>query len=113
MKTHEHSLSKPSHTPTPWRIYKEPMNPNPRLMAEASTLVAVISQGKAFAKETEANAAYIVKAVNAHEEMVKALKDVLFVLKGQAERGNFLDSSERDISLEGVVEQAIAKAEGK
>lgn len=60
-----------------------------------------------------AETAFTVRAVNCHEEMVKALKDVLFVLKGQAQAGNYFDSSERDISLEGVVEQAIAKAEGK
>lgn len=69
---------KPEHTPTPWRIYKELMNPNPRIMAEASTLVAVISHGVAFAKETDANAAFIVKAVNAHTQLLKL---AVFILK--------------------------------
>lgn len=96
---------KPSHTPTPWAL-NEPIKTE-IVSGYGSTDIGVAQNLR------EADAAFIVRAVNSHEELVKALKDVLFVLKGQAEHGNFLDSSERDISLEGVVEQAIAKAEGE
>lgn len=102
------------HTPTPWRIYKEPMNPNPRIMAEASTLVAVISQGKAFAKQTDTNAAFVVRACNAHEDLLGALKAIRARLDGDFDNPHLmkfgtLGNAEGDIGT--IASDAIAKAE--
>lgn len=56
----------------------------------------------------------IVRAVNAHEELVKALKLVdEFLANGTALHPGSLISDEGDISARDYIAQAIAKAEGK
>ncbi len=61
------------HTPLPWEISK-----NGNIIATvkkgADCLIAKISSPKT--PEKKANAAYIIKAVNAHDELLTAIKDV-------------------------------------
>ena len=63
------------HTPTPWEVKDH------SYIFANKKLVGRI-QGFTLSDETnEANAAYIVKAVNAHEGLVKAAKNALETLK--------------------------------
>jgi len=89
------------HTPTPWRLDKQ----NPSLLRDAKGLyVAKISE------ELPADAAFIVRAVNAHEALLKALKACVASLQRDTEDFGHevahINYAIRD------AEQAIARAEG-
>jgi len=65
-------LSKPQHTPTPWTVAKA--EPNPRCWH----LHGENWRGPYLASVArEANAAFIVRAVNAHEALVQAIEYTL------------------------------------
>ena len=59
------------HTPGPWSVTRDPMNPNPRVVA-GSKIVTVVSEGVAFAKETDGNARLIAAA----PELLEALREL-------------------------------------
>jgi len=66
------------HTPTPWD-----------LQTLRVSLVPVMIRVNGYIKETaEANAAFIVRAVNAHDELVKALRDMLAMVERHGVWGN-------------------------
>ena len=64
-------------TPGPWRVSMMPANPNPRIIGADNALILVVSEGAAFAKPTEANAAFIVRACNSHDELLQLVKDAI------------------------------------
>lgn len=63
---------KPQHTPTPWRLDKE----NPDLVRDEKDGFLVTKVTGANDLESHANAEFIVRAVNSHEEMLIALRSV-------------------------------------
>lgn len=73
-----------SHTPTPWR-----MGPalhegyHAAVMALSHTLIANFGDGSVGKAEHEANAAFIVRACNSHEAMLKQLKATQAMLVGR------------------------------
>jgi len=110
-------MSTPTHTPGPWvndeglhnmmefRIY----SPTGRVIARLQDFTTF----REDVEEAEANAAFIVRACNAHEELVKALETLL-------ERANGLDQSATHDGLSNCnaitkarIAIAKAKAEGK
>lgn len=60
------------HTPTPWTTE----NLNPFILGPDEKAVCQMTWGKRPMAEEKANAAFIVRAVNAHEELLEALKTV-------------------------------------
>jgi len=115
---------KPSHTPTRVTEKVESKNQNPYSLSDALTWIAVASNeidtnapgdfaytkvyrdsplagALSFVAEEKDN---IVRAVNAHEELVHCLKDALATLQGIGRGSN--EQRER-------YQRAIAKAEGR
>ena len=66
-----------THTPTPWKVWRDPGNPSPRITGADRCLVLSIGIGPHFAKPTEANAEFIVRACNSHEALVQAVRFAL------------------------------------
>ncbi len=87
------SKTEVTHTPTPWRL-------------QTNGGIADILEGdKWVAGGVEINrAARIVRAVNSHETLLSALKDLLHQIE---------TNGEREIFVVGQAIHAIAKAEGK
>jgi hypothetical protein len=67
---------KNQHTPTPWRTYEED---NLIVCFGEGDSICDCAPGSPFIKmpTAMANAAFIVKAVNSHEILIAALKDIL------------------------------------
>jgi len=98
------------HSKLPWKIVLAPLqivqedgadiiaNMNPELSAEMGTV-------RRQDAKAQANAALIVRAVNAHEEMLEAMKQCLAMLQENLEyhRG----------SCSELLTKAIARAEGR
>lgn len=108
-------FNKPHHTPTPWELgtgntreiwgYQDDENQNDVLIASCK------SNGLIKTDEERGNAAFIVRAVNAHEELLTAAKNVRNVLAGLV-TGD-LKSIKADSPALLALRNAIAKAEGK
>ena len=86
------------HTPTPWRI-------------EGGS---ILGQGVppsnwvlGLTTITKQDAAYIVRAVNVHEILLKALKEIIDVTNGKGE------TQDESLEIYELAKEAIAKAEGK
>ncbi len=94
----EKGIPTPQHTPTPWKANG--------LSIEDSNgdLIACLNTGDGIVRAHE-DAAFIVRAVNAHDELLQALKDCVGELQFHAES---LPDGEIERAL-----KAIAKAEGK
>jgi len=95
-----------NHTPTPWHLGEQtpwyiytPGIPTHRIAETCTT-----PDGSLLAKEAKANAAFIVRAVNAHEALLAIAKELL-------EDRLSLNADNPDLTTR--AEQAIAKAEGK
>jgi len=78
----------PKHTPTPWKVMNGTMSllgDSVRPIQGADNLVLGFVSDKNLKdlSEREANAAYIVLAVNAHSELIALLKRAAVVLEGQ------------------------------
>lgn len=103
--------NQPHHTPTPWKVNLRFRNNLPNDY--------VITNGKwgSFAiasSDNEADAAFIVRAVNAHEELIALVKALMpFAM----EQNNLLQEAGEDHDLLELLldtaEKTIAKAEGK
>ena len=92
-----------SHTPTPWKQgYKD----NQCIYADYKNVAVV----QCKEKEWQANAEFIVRAVNAHDELVLAAKDACIHIRELAET---LNADYRNNSTFKRLLDAIAKAEGK
>ncbi len=100
-KFHQHK--QPTHTPTPWSIENDSDFPKQKVIkAEKSRIIAVIDDND----ETDrGNAEFIVRAVNAHEEMVYALKRACRCFDAMG--------LSTDLKAWKLARKAIAKAEGK
>ena len=62
-------------TPTPWFVYSQ--NSNMIVNAAATKVIADASSEEGDYAEAKANAAFIVRACNAHDQLVAALRAVL------------------------------------
>ena len=96
-----------SHTPTPWQIEKAPSWN--LLEKRNSYTLKVTADGLTVAMlgiDQDANAAYIVRAVNAHEALLQLVKDWVRMIPVMK------DHTPAEDSLRGRSLQAIAKAEG-
>lgn len=68
----------PLHTPLPWNIGKKACYDLTIWGHNRKTIpVALVPKGGRISEERDANAAYIVKACNAHPKLVKALKTLI------------------------------------
>ena len=104
----------PEHSPLPWEVcrFQDNMDefgihspnhpeatktgkPEPHHMAHAKTVCRGMT-----GPQKDANAAFIVRAVNAHEELLAALHEARYLLIGHGRRSDMID-------------KAIAKAEGQ
>jgi hypothetical protein len=100
------------HTPTPWKKDEEyntrpPMTSPFRVIANGSTSdrVRPICRMELQGEEAQANAEFIVKACNCHEELLEVLKEIKTqIICGGTEQYQGTGWFER-------LEQAIAKAE--
>lgn len=93
-------MTAPAHTPTPWN------NDSPSglvIFSETERVATVDDLGSSFrTKEMKANAAFIVRAVNSHDDLLITLKSLR-----KAVSQYLAESVASDIDA------AIAKAEGK
>ncbi len=93
--------TKPQHTPTPWQIeYQKIVDSQPSSGYNFNKIIA----HPGHQDDWEANAKFIVRAVNSHEVLLNALK---FVLNNIG--GNFTDRH----GLREIVSRAITQVEGK
>lgn len=96
-----------THTPTPWIVAARNESDNTIDIRSEEykdrELVASVTPKPHYADNQEANAAYIVKCVNAHDELVSELRDALDELKAKGYTP--------DVLARGY--QALARAEGK
>ncbi len=90
-----------SHTPTPWKKSGPAVIDDINVIAEC--LVTMKSKREISKEEALANAEFIVKAFNAHEELLATLKLV--------EKSGPLNNGLRDENTMARVSEAIAKAE--
>jgi len=114
------------HTPTPWIVYEgnAPSKDCPGIEAPDVMFSVVIwgdhedpydccgVQGRTI-EEARANARFIVRACNVHEELVEALKDVLAVLDHLAQSAVTKDGYAIRYSSDGpvgIARAALAKA---
>ena len=74
------------HTPTPWHEGTRGPNNMPCIGAR-SILLAHVCTGIDFQEQADANAALIVRAVNSHEPLVTALRDLVAELARSDEEG--------------------------
>lgn len=93
-----------THTPTPWKLYK---GANSTLAPSIGTDFDEIAPMFGSSREDYANAAFIVRAVNAHEELVKISRDLMFSVQRLANGETLYSQLLKDAA------KAIAKAEGK
>lgn len=91
--------TKVMHTPTPWKVDKNGPRNNIRDSEDC-----IIAHANTYYKEFESNAAFIVRSVNSHEELLDKLKKMVKVFTS----GN---SSQHEVRLLAI--EAIAKAEVK
>ncbi len=101
-------MSKPSHTPTPWRVFD--VLTDIEIVTDQPTAAATISivQFKGQ-RNAQADAAFIVRACNAHDVLFDALKDLV-----ERERSEAADSGFSDDEMTWLEDarRAIAKAKG-
>lgn len=108
--------AKPQHAPPPWTLAEKIEGQQLKIygpskheevidaMSMASGVnhsLELIARVRAFDEEQKANASFIVRAVNAHEELLQALKDMVDLYEGHVSM------------LMQRAKQAIAKAEGR
>lgn len=103
-----------THTPTPWKV-SEPFksrgwNYVEIRSAEGHTIARIIlGRDDHMDKAALERAAFIVRAVNAHDDLVTALKDLVSIVKGNPGRTGAQLAKVGEIK---AAEAAIAKAEG-
>lgn len=67
----------PKHTPTPWTIEKPSKGCDVPIIHGSKFEEIAVMMHELSEEEIEANAQLIVKAVNSHEKLVEAIKDLL------------------------------------
>lgn len=110
---------KAQHTATPWHRNIKPATKYPVIFAGQSTHIAQVVARGLPDEEVEANLEFIVRACNAHDEMLKTLLLVLAGLRnGNIKAKPIIDLSDMNaesvpmMSLAQVVEATLAKATG-
>src|SRR5271157_3455432 len=95
------------HTPTPWKVsvHVDGCNFTSYMINEVELA------GAESDEEAEANAAFIVRAVNAHEELLRVAKFLITLDDDCGREHRRINGLLSDARL--MVEQAIARAEGK
>ena len=99
---------KTKHTPTPWTLDSR----WPKCVVSEYALPGPLSLRVVAMNLSNEDAAYIVKCVNVHEELVISLKRIQKALKqesGHEAKGTF----EMCEVIQNTVNNALAKAEGK
>lgn len=104
----ENESSKSQHTPTPWNVHKEDDGRVTIYQQNAPYDNVTLSHEPAYGNRPyegiEADAAFIVRAVNAHEAFEKIREE----MKGRLDTGIGCDPCDLERYL-----KAVAKAEGK
>ena len=90
-----------SHTPTPWRIEREYGE------IEITSELGQVARIESVSPSAQADAAFIVRAVNAHEELIASIKDAIVSIENGA--GLYAASGLKDALR--LVDETIAKAE--
>lgn len=93
-----------THTPTPWHVHEIRSCPIRIHNAKDQLVTQVHNAAKRESGEMEANAAFIVRAVNAYAPMVEALKEI--ARETTENLGNPTHAAS-------IAKQALALAEGK
>jgi hypothetical protein len=114
-KSSEAMAKELSHTPTPWKVSLALENNAPNYYAVTDGKWGSPTIAKCY---SEADAKHIVRAVNAHEELVNALYEALKIadyamdadLFGTKKSGVIRDGVTRRVT---VIREALANAEGK
>jgi len=88
-------MSEPQHIQLPWRVFKNPGRPSKGIGPSPSLIVARIkpcrdANGQHHAK---ANAALIVRAVNAHDTLVSTLKTLRENYRNDSEHARLIDAA--------------------
>lgn len=98
-----------THTPTPWKVLGyTPYGEDYRITDDIGNDIAIVPHWDDEAKiEARANAAFIVKAVNCHEELLEALKEAK---KAIQEQMNCCGESDILMAPMDLIEQALSKA---
>lgn len=103
-------MRKTAHTPTPWEIRDVPSRERFKITDSTGYTIAEMPSYPIIEKE-EANAAYIVRAVNAHEALLEALEQCLTLDGATAERSHTM-ALKRLQAINEIATAAIAKAKG-
>ena len=93
-----------NHSPLPWKVRVDPLNPNPRIVSE-NKIIAIVHQNGDFTEPTETNASFIITACNAHEKLIQTLKFIRAVLNKP-----MIGQYETNLAIKGQIEKALSKA---
>lgn len=96
--------TEPTHTPTPWNTGKTKLGDGAVYDANDKCVCVIVDPNKADIE----TAAFIVRAVNSHEELIEALKGIL-----NSTDCNLDDQSDETSQAMKKAYDVIAKAEGK
>lgn len=101
----------PRHTPTPWKVRQD--DQQLLITGDYETIIARLdiwkNEGK---KQMEANAAFVVRAVNSHEALIESIQGLLAIIKDDLPQlGN--DLLEAEDAIIKKAENTIAQAEGE
>lgn len=110
------------HTPTPWYVSKlDKVSINADCGSDGLIPVMIppladdfIGHPSRFENQFEANAAFIVKACNAHDELVKALSEAQQYLHDMLYAGVLENDGSHNLHIiNTTIAQALAKAKGE
>lgn len=101
----------PRHTPTPWKVRQD--DQQLLITGDYETIIARLdiwkNEGK---KQMEANAAFVIRAVNSHEALIESIQGLLAIIKDDLPQlGN--DLLEAEDAIIKKAENTIAQAEGE
>lgn len=107
-------MSNAAHTPTPWHVVngnqiKDELMPFDR--DERDTVLIATTGPRAESELAKSNAAFIVRAVNSHEQLVTALRDLFDSYKRLADSGDCGNWSVEDLDEGKAALAALAAAE--
>lgn len=107
------NFNKPQHTPTPWHLHD---TENATICGPDHLSLALCEARSRKGSENDANAAFIVRAVNSHEALLDVVKEALCHLDPNCEYDG-ANANGKEVSeyakLVIAMYEAIAKAEGK
>lgn len=105
--------TKPQHTPTPWKVMHNEIGLEWNIEAGNELIAVLVPKNQ----RNLDNAAFIVRAVNSHEALLSALKNIRSNIEALPEiikRGAVLVGDWETVeSMKIFADEAIAQAEGK